>query len=227
LTKATLRRCLFSSPTAKIGQDVTNTYNRPAQYPLNARYNGTHSVIERYQEDMMRSLLPLLFLAAGSAAAAQQDVYKWTDDEGVTHYSDPKSASQQAKPVVLPPLDTVVSLGLRPPPADPSLEVLPGEAAELNQPVEPDEFGMPEVSAEFEESTELSESDFAAIEFQGQTGEPVRDTAPVRHEISLYRWTDAKGVAHYGNQPPGNVGANELHLEPPAENVIREGSGKP
>jgi hypothetical protein len=52
----------------------------------------------------MRTLTALL-LACLSAAAAAADVYRWTDDKGVVHYSD-KPQSPADKPVALPDLQT-------------------------------------------------------------------------------------------------------------------------
>lgn len=50
----------------------------------------------------LTALVPLVLLAA---LAAHADVYRWTDDKGVVHYTD-KPPSKDAKPVELPQLQT-------------------------------------------------------------------------------------------------------------------------
>lgn len=52
----------------------------------------------------MRILTAVLLLAAASGAVAD-DVYKWVDKDGVTHYGD-KPPNRNAKPAELPPLQT-------------------------------------------------------------------------------------------------------------------------
>lgn len=51
----------------------------------------------------MRIVTLLIFAVLATAAAA--DVYRWTDDKGVVHYTD-KPPAPGAKPLDLPPLQT-------------------------------------------------------------------------------------------------------------------------
>ena len=53
----------------------------------------------------MRSLLPILLLVSSAVVAAEQDIYKWTDARGITHYSDERPADQQVKQLQLEPED--------------------------------------------------------------------------------------------------------------------------
>lgn len=50
-------------------------------------------------------IVTALLLACLSSAAAAADVYRWTDDKGVVHYSD-KPQNPADKPVALPELQT-------------------------------------------------------------------------------------------------------------------------
>jgi hypothetical protein len=54
---------------------------------------------------MRNSFAVLLLLPALAFAAGQPEVYKWTDKDGVVHYTD-KPPSDTAAPAKLPPLQT-------------------------------------------------------------------------------------------------------------------------
>lgn len=53
----------------------------------------------------MRSALCLAFLLVSSPLLAKDEIYRWVDAEGVTHYGS-KPPSKDAKPVELPQLQT-------------------------------------------------------------------------------------------------------------------------
>ena len=54
----------------------------------------------------MRKLLALALIAA--LPAAQAEVYRWVDKDGVVHYTD-RAPSKDAKPAALPPIQTISS----------------------------------------------------------------------------------------------------------------------
>lgn len=65
----------------------------------------------------MRIVLSLLLLSLPLSLAAQ--VYRYVDEKGVVHYSD-KAPSKDAKPIVLPKLQTVPALAPVAPSSEPS-----------------------------------------------------------------------------------------------------------
>jgi S-formylglutathione hydrolase FrmB len=72
---------------------------------------------------MRKSIVVKMMLAALAAAApglgAASDVYRWTDKDGVVHYSD-KPLAPDAKPAELPPLQTFKPSGA------PAVQTAPG-----------------------------------------------------------------------------------------------------
>ncbi|HZR36310.1 MAG TPA: DUF4124 domain-containing protein [Nevskia sp.] len=75
----------------------------------------------------MRILIAVT-LACLSSAAVAGDVYRWTDDKGVVHYSD-KPQAPSDKPAELPHLQTY-SHSASPPPSAPLADTAPAPKAE-------------------------------------------------------------------------------------------------
>jgi hypothetical protein len=127
---------------------------------------------------MRALLLPLLLLAVGVANSSQQDLYRWTDNQGVTHYSDQKPIDQMVSPVVLSPIKVI--------PSQQAAGTLMGQRSETTS---------------TNGSTVAEEADLAALELHATDGSGT-PSAPTRHTITLYSWTDEQGVQHYGNDNP-------------------------
>jgi hypothetical protein len=127
---------------------------------------------------MRALLLPLLLLAVGVANASQQNLYRWTDDQGVTHYSDEKPIDRMVSPVVLPPIKVI--------PSQQPASALTGQQSE---------------TAPSHGSSVTEETDLAALELN-TTDESRVSSESARHTITLYSWTDEQGVKHYGNDNP-------------------------
>ena len=135
---------------------------------------------------MRALLLPLLLLAVGVANASQQDLYRWTDDQGVTHYSDEKPIDRTSSPIVLAPLKVIPS-----PQPTSTLMVKQSQTAPARG------------------SNMIEEADLAALELNVPDDSRTSSTS-ARHTITVYSWTDEEGVRHYGNNnshsaPPSTV----------------------
>ncbi len=138
----------------------------------------------------MRHLLLPLLLAMGMASASEQDVYKWTDTQGVTHYSDQQPANPTARPVSLAPSRVISS----------------------QQMVETFSEEKPTTTSDHQLTTE-QEAELAALEIQASDAAQAQ-AEDVHPEITVYTWTDQHGVKHYGNREADHENATAVDLNP-------------
>ena len=127
---------------------------------------------------MRALLLPLLLLSVGVANSSQQNLYRWTDDQGITHYSDQKPLDRMVSPVVLAPIKVIPSQQAAGTPMLQRSETTPTHG-----------------------STVAEEADLAALELHATDGSGA-SSEPTRHTITLHAWTDEQGVRHFGNDNP-------------------------
>ena len=169
-------------------------------------------------------LIPVLLLITGvtSVVAKEEVVYRWTDKQGVTHYSDKKPDNQQVREVTLAPLYEI--------PATPSPR---------QEPVIPREFATPrQEPVPALEAETASEPSSAALTERHETelatdltspalseGTPEQRIEPPqkasgRQRIVLYTWVDKQGVRHYSNQKPADSLSVEVPLGQPPANTL-------